>query len=99
MKKRQIKIIQEILFKLAQGFEFAETVDEYSPNKEDGSMELTKRKITTHYVAPDMLAIKMLLGENDQSTPAISQMTDKELIELKEKLVKEIFGGENKNDN
>lgn len=99
MKKKQLKRIKEILLKLAEGFDYTETVEEYAPSKEDGSMELVKRKITTHYVVPDMLAIKMLVSDGEQNSSTISQMTDLELIELKEKLAKELLGGEDKSDN
>ncbi len=56
------------------------------------NLTLAKKKITTHFVPPDMLAIKILfeifgekVDEND-----IEKLSDEELIKLKNKLIGEI---------
>ena len=57
------------------------------------NLTLVKKKVTTHYVSPDMLAIKILLeifGEK-VNNDNIDLMTDEELIKLKNKLIEEIL--------
>lgn len=96
MKRRLNRAIKEALQKLATGFEYQEIVEEYAPTKDGedlAQMELVKRKISSHFVAPDMSAIKLLLGE-ESGDSAISKMSDQELVELKNKLIRELEGGE-----
>lgn len=61
-------------------------------NKNTEQLSLVKKKVTTHYISPDMLAIKILLeiceekvGDNFES------LTDSELINLKNKLIGELI--------
>ena len=52
----------------------------------------SKKKITTHFVPPDISAIKMLLeiyGKAMKSSE-VSSMSDAELLQLKDQLIKEI---------
>ena len=89
------RVLKNILLKLANGFTYTETTEEYSPQKEqEESLVLSKRKVSTHYVPPDMLAIKMLL-ENDRKkveslAEKYSAMTDEELLSLRNKLLNEL---------
>lgn len=95
--KTSKKLLSEILIKLANGFTYTETVQEYAPDKtlnNGQDLVLVKKKITTHYVPPDMLAIKILLENNEQKVNTLSSMTDEELVALKNKLIKEIIGGD-----
>ena len=95
--KTKKKILNEILFKLANGFTYTETIEEFAPDKTQDSVEdlvLVKKKITTHYVPPDMLAIKMLFEDNGQKINNLSSMTDEELVALKNKLINELIGGD-----
>lgn len=90
------KILKEILTKLANGFTYTETIEEYAPEKDSdnrSNLVLVKKKITTHYVPPDMLAIKMLMEDDKEKIDNLSNMTDEELVSLKNKLIKEIMGG------
>ena len=57
------------------------------------NLVMVKKKITKHYIPPDMLAIKILfetikekVNDND-----LSNISDDELIKLKDKLSKELF--------
>lgn len=91
------KLLKEILVKLANGFTYTETVEEYAPEKSSDDrapMVLVKKKIATHYVPPDMLAIKMLMENDKEKVDSLSNMTDEELVALKNKLIKEIIGGD-----
>ena len=94
--KLKKKVLEQILLKMANGFTYTETIEEYMPKKnedEGQGLELVKKKISTHYVAPDMLAIKMLIENSKEKVDTLVEMTDEELIELKNKLIKEISGG------
>ena len=69
------------------------------PKQEPCNLTLFKKKVTSHYVPPDMLAIKILFeifGEkvNDND---IKKLTDEELIKLKNKLIGEIKNEDCKN--
>lgn len=64
---------------------------------------LVKKKVTSHYIPPDMIAIKILLenfGEN-MSSSNLENMSEEELIDYKNKLIESInkLTKENKNDN
>ena len=65
--------------------------DEKQQNNQN--LVMVKKKITKHYIPPDMLAIKILfetikekVNDND-----LSNISDDELIKLKDKLSKELF--------
>lgn len=76
--------IEKSLLKKAFGYNYKETIEEYSVD-EDGQ-KLTKRKVTTKNVPPDISAVKFLLEElkGNESTD-FSNMTDEELKnEIKE---------------
>ena len=76
---------------------FDDTIKPINENKESENLTLVKKKITTHYIPPDMLAIKTLLEiygkEIDENN--LSNISDEELIKLKNKLIGEILN-ENK---
>ena len=63
-------------------------------NKKEFNLILSKKKITTHYIPPDMLAIKMLVenfGQTiDDTQSTLSNMSDEELISLQNKLINEL---------
>ena len=73
-------------------------------NKQTLNLILSKKKVTTHYIPPDMLAIKMLIenfGEKikDDDDNLLS-LSDEELYSLQENLIREIQQSmeENKNE-
>ena len=65
------------------GYDVKETVEEYV-SSEEGEIKLTKKKVTTKNVPPDLTAIKMLIGEEIP----IEQMTDEQLSAEKKRLLK-----------
>lgn len=70
--------IEKSLLKKAFGYNYKEVIEEYSID-EDGQ-KLTKKKVTTKNVPPDISAVKFLLEElNASSGLDYSQMTDEEL--------------------
>jgi len=53
------------------------------PNENQQSLTLSKKKVTTHFVPPDMLAIKMLFEINsNEGDSCFDTLTDDELKEL-----------------
>ena len=81
--EKQDKNIKKILLKRAMGYDVKETVEEYV-SSEEGEIKLTKKKVTTKNVPPDLTAIKMLIGEEIP----IEQMTDEQLSAEKKRLLK-----------
>ncbi|MBQ8451570.1 MAG: hypothetical protein IJ538_02205 [Clostridia bacterium] len=69
-----------------------ENETEKTRNEISSSLTLSKKKITTHYIPPDMLAIKTLLEifAKEVEGDEIKQLSNNELIELKSKLLEEI---------
>lgn len=98
--------LNSVLLKMAQGFSYREVTEEYVPSKSSGQigmqelsseskvdnagLTLAKRKIATHYVPPDMLAIKLLLQQDEHGEDTLSCLSDEELVALKNKLIKQL---------
>ena len=83
--------VKQALIKKALGYDAKEVVEEYVQNSE-GEVQLTKRKVTTKSVPPDVQALKLLL-EDDAQKPII-EMTDEELESEKQRLLKLLNQGE-----
>lgn len=70
--------------------------------EQDQQLNLTKKKVTTHYIPPDMLAIKILLENFGEKVNYgnLENLSEKELISYKNQLIKNIneLIKENKND-
>ena len=77
------KEVKAALVKKALGFDATEIVEEYVSD-EQGDIRLSRKKVTTKNVPPDVTALKMLL--EDDGTP-VSQMTDDELEKEKTRLL------------
>lgn len=83
--------VKQALIKKALGYDAKEVVEEYVQNSE-GEVQLTKRKVTTKCVPPDVQALKLLL-EDDAQKPII-EMSDEELEKEKTRLLKLLNQGE-----
>lgn len=60
-------------------------------HKADEGLILVKKKVSSHYIPPDMLAIKILLEMfGKKEVDDVKQMTDDELFKFKEKILEEI---------
>lgn len=82
-KKKIDKIdLEQALIKKALGYDATEVVEEYVGDGEE--IKLSKKKVTTKNVPPDMSALKFLL---DESQKELSEMTDQELYEEKVRLL------------
>lgn len=70
--------IEKALLKKAFGYNYKEVIEEYSVDEE--GQKLTKRKVTTKNVPPDISAVKFLLEELNQNTSVdYASLTDDEL--------------------
>ena len=60
---------------------------------EPQKLTLVKKKITKHYIPPDMLAIKILFEINKEKVNDndLNSLTDDELLKLKDKLLGELL--------
>lgn len=60
--------------------------------KENQSLVLVKKKITTHYIPPDMLAVKILFEtiKEKVNEDDLNNLSDDDLIKLKDKLLGEL---------
>lgn len=56
------------------------------------NLTLAKKKITTHYIPPDMLAVKILFEtiKEKVNNDDITNLSDDELLNLKNKLLREL---------
>lgn len=86
------KDLKSALIKKALGYDATEIVEEYVGDNE-GQIVLSKKKITTKNVPPDISAIKILFETQIQP---IAQMSDQELQQEKERLI-ELLKKENLN--
>ena len=69
--------IQKSLIKKALGYRYNEVIEEYSIG--DDGEKLTKKKVTTKDVPPDMSAVKILLDSISVEHNDFENMTDEEL--------------------
>ncbi len=66
--------------------------DETKRKEKDEDLILIKKKVTTHYVPPDLLAVKMFIeifGQEVNSND-LSKLTDNELDILKKDIIKKL---------
>ena len=81
-KKVDKNDLEQALIKKALGYDAPEVVEEYVGDGDE--IKLSKKKVTTKNVPPDMSALKFLLEESQKE---VSQMTDQELYEEKVRLL------------
>jgi hypothetical protein len=75
--------LEEALMKVALGYQVAEVTEEYA--EVDGALKLTKRKKTKKDIPPDLKAVQLLLGAQEET--GLETMTDEELEEEKRRLL------------
>lgn len=85
--------IEDALLKRALGYDVTEVVEEYSQSEDD--LKMTKRKVTSKNVPPDISAAKLLLEIYGRVDKDISALTDEELEAEKERLLKLLKESEN----
>ena len=74
--------LEQALIKKALGYDATEVVEEYVGDGDE--IKLSKKKVTTKNVPPDMSALKFLL---DESQKDVGEMSDQELYEEKVRLL------------
>ena len=80
------------LLKKAMGYSVDEVVEEYI--KDDEELKLVKKKITTKHIPPDISAARALLEKYYNSDfDEIRNLSDEELLKLREEILSEIKGG------
>ena len=84
--------IDSALKKKAFGFDATEIVEEYALS-EEGEIKLSKKKVTTKFVPPDVVALKMLI----EKAPSLTDYSDEELAAEKERLLDLLYRTEKKN--
>jgi len=77
--------VEAALLKRALGYDTKEIVEEFQD--EDGDVKLTKRKVTTKNVPPDISAVKMILDSVNENCKKVGEMTEEELKSEKERLL------------
>ena len=79
--------LKTALFRRAVGYDTTEVVEEFAET-EEGEQRLTKRKVTTKNVPPDISAAKLLLElEEGEKKYDLSFLSDEELRREKERLL------------
>lgn len=91
-KELKPKKIKELLLKAAKGYEVAEVTVEYA--EVNGKMQVTKRKEIKKEVPGDLKALQMLLDAEGVKENASLTLTDEELEQEKQRLLKELKKGE-----
>ena len=97
MDEKVYKDIEKALIKKAVGYDAEEVVEEFADD--EGDLRLLKRKVTTKNFPPDVSAAKLLLDIG--GSKSVEEMTDEELEEQKNRLLKlleEIESNANKKD-
>lgn len=87
MTKHREQKIEDLILKVAKGFQIAEVTEEFV--EVDGELKLTKRKKTKKDVPPDWKALQLLLG-NSPCAADLSTMSDEELECERQRLLEEL---------
>lgn len=91
ISQSQEKAIVSALIKRATGYEVHEVAEEFSIKPETKEEVLSKRKVSSHYCAPDISAIKILLSAcNLLPVNELENMTDEELIKERDELLEQL---------
>lgn len=88
--------LEKALLKKALGYTAKEISEEYS--KVDDDLVLAKRKLNTKIYPPDLPSLQLLLSRLDKEDNEYKNMTDSQLMEERDKLIKLLEKG-GKNDN
>lgn len=68
-----------------------EDFDDPPKSFSSNGLTLVKKKVTSHYVSPDMSAIKILLDlTNERDSDDLESLSDEELLKLRNQLIEEI---------
>jgi len=91
--------IKSALIKKAMGYSYKEIIKEYSLN-ENSEQTLSKRKVTTKHVPPDITAVKLLLNIMDEENAInLDKLSDEEIEKEINALLEQSQKETNKEDN
>ena len=88
-KKNSAEGVGDALMKVALGCSVAEVTEEYA--EVDGKLKLLKRKKTKKDIPPDLKAVQLIL-EKRENCGDVSAMSDEELEQEKQRLLKLLQG-------
>lgn len=83
------------MIKRAVGYDSTEITEEYQEDS-DGNVRMTKRKVVSKNVPPDVSALKLLVELDDVGN--LSNFTDEELEKEKQRLLSELKKMEEENN-
>ena len=86
MESRKNKKLKEALLNKALGYTTQEVIEEYGYTGEE--FVLQKRKTSTKSYPPDLSALQLLLDKEVKDVNDLENMTDEELNNEKERLIK-----------
>lgn len=78
--------LEKALLKKALGYTTKEVSEEYS--KVDDDLVLSKRKLNTKSYPPDLASLQLMLARLDKDDEEYKNMTDSELLQERERLIK-----------
>lgn len=82
--------IEKALMKKAMGYDFEESVEEFSLDEENGKYKPCKKRISKKHMPPDIPAMKALLSLCDNSSK-YDLMTEEELLKERARLLQELL--------
>ena len=87
--------LAKALYKKAIGYDFEESVEEYSVDNQDGSLKKNKSRISKKHLPPDIPAMKALLSLCETNESKYDGMNEEQLLEERAKLLEELENAEN----
>ena len=82
------KKLNKALIKRALGYTNKEVTEEFS--SDNGSLILTKKKVTKKNIPPDIVAVKVLLDMYSPVELDVSNLSDEELLIERDKLLEKL---------
>ena len=82
------KKLNKALIKRALGYTNKEVTEEFS--SDNGSLKLTKKKVTKKNIPPDITAVKVLLEMYSPVELDVTNMSDEELLLERDKLLEKL---------
>lgn len=86
--------LKQAIIKRALGYDATEVVEEFAQS-DQGEVKLTKRKVTTKSVPPDITALKLLIDE--WTVKPLNEMTDEQLEQEKQRLLEMLSANKKSN--
>ena len=83
--------IEQALLKKAMGYDFEESVEEFSLDEENGEYKPSKKRVSKKHMPPDIPAMKALLSMCESSNK-YDLMTEEELLKERARLLEELSG-------